>query len=112
MAAACFIVAIPGAGDLPGLGIKVLGKGGKALKTAKAVSTTFRMVGLIAQTGLAIINLGIAINAVVEEYQSSHNGRVSTMSLVNLGASVLAVAIGIHSSKKSIQNFKSMWNEE
>ncbi len=32
------------------------------------------------------------------------------MSLVNLGASVLAVAIGIHSSKKSIQNFKSMWN--
>ncbi len=110
MAAASFIAAIPGAGGLVGLGIKALGKGSKAIQTARAVSTTFRMAGAIGQTGLAAINLGIAIDAVVNEYQLSYNGRVSTLSLVNLGASVLGVAIGIHSSKKSIREFKSMWN--
>ncbi|MBD5544694.1 MAG: hypothetical protein HDR01_10780, partial [Lachnospiraceae bacterium] len=103
------IAAIPGLGDAVGGIIKgavFVEKCEKTVKIGKAVSTTCRMIGAIAQTGVNTINFERAFQSVREEYRKT--GHVSFLNGANAVLAGLGVVGGIAQSVSSIQNFDKM----
>ena len=107
--ASSIIAAIPGLGDAVGGIIKGAGfvaKCERTVKVGKAVSTTCRMIGAVAQTGVNAINFERAFQSVKEEYRET--GHVSFLNGANAVLAGLGVVGGIAQSVSSIQNFDKM----
>ena len=107
--ASSIIAAIPGLGDAAGSIIKGAGifiKCEKAAKVGKAVSTTCRMIGAVAQTGVNVINFAKAFRSVRKEYRET--GHVSFLNGANAVLSGLGVIGGIAHSVNSVKNFNKM----
>ena len=84
--------------------VPVVGK--QALKVGKAVSTTCRMIGAVAQTGVNAINFDKALRSVRKEYRET--GHVSFLNGANAVLSGLGVVGGIAHSVNSAKNFNKM----
>ena len=107
--AASIIAAIPGLGDAVGGIIKGAGlliKCEQTLKVGKVVSTTCRMIGAVAQTGVNMVNFDKAFQSVRQEYRET--GHVSFWNGANAVLSGLGVVGGIAHSVNSAKNFNRM----
>ena len=107
--AASIVAAIPGLGDAAGSIIKGAGlfiKCEQMLKVGKAVSTTCRMIGAVAQTGVNAINFDKAFRSVRKEYRET--GHVSFWNGANAVLSGLGVVGGVAQSVRSVKSFNKM----
>ena len=107
--ASSIIAVIPGLGDAAGSIIKGAGlciKCEQTLKVGKAVSTTCRMIGAVAQTSVNMVNFDKAFRSVRKEYRET--GHVSFLNGANAALSALGVVGGVAYSVSSAKSFNKM----